>query len=237
MTHVHLLRRLGFKRVLRDRGRIHDRHRRILENGGDGSRGRVPVLCSARVACGRPALVHGGAGIRGAWLSVSRGGGEYVFLRKAYGPLTGFLYGWTRFWIASPGSIAAYAIGSVTFLESFLPVANHRPEIGNRDHRLLHRPQLLLGSVRRSGANRDDGRQDSHDLRAGGIDIDVRSSHELGSSRRRRRISGMEELVRLRGSGYRGALGVRRLEQSLDGGGRGSRAQSRDSARARIWGS
>lgn len=55
-------------------------------------------------------------------------GGEYVFLRKAYGPLTGFLYGWTRFWIASPGSIAAYAIASVTFLEGFLPVTDHRPE-------------------------------------------------------------------------------------------------------------
>jgi APA family basic amino acid/polyamine antiporter len=53
-------------------------------------------------------------------------GGEYVFLREAYGPLTGFLYGWTRFWIASPGSIAAYAIGAVTFLEGFLPMANHR---------------------------------------------------------------------------------------------------------------
>jgi APA family basic amino acid/polyamine antiporter len=56
-------------------------------------------------------------------------GGEYVFLREAYGPLTGFLFGWTRFWIASPGSIAAYAIGSVTFLESFLPMANHRIEM------------------------------------------------------------------------------------------------------------
>jgi APA family basic amino acid/polyamine antiporter len=56
-------------------------------------------------------------------------GGEYVFLRKAYGPLTGFLYGWTRFWIAAPGSIAAYAVGAVTFLESVLPIAQHRLEI------------------------------------------------------------------------------------------------------------
>ena len=56
-------------------------------------------------------------------------GGEYVFLREAYGPLTGFLFGWTRFWIASPGSIAAYAIGAVTFLDSFLPMTNHRIEM------------------------------------------------------------------------------------------------------------
>jgi APA family basic amino acid/polyamine antiporter len=52
-----------------------------------------------------------------------------VFLRKAYGPLTGFLFGWTRFWIASPGSIAAYAIGSVTFLEGLLPTTNYRIEM------------------------------------------------------------------------------------------------------------
>jgi basic amino acid/polyamine antiporter, APA family len=56
-------------------------------------------------------------------------GGEYVFLREAYGPLTGFLFGWTRFWIASPGSIAAYAIGAVTFLESVLPIGDHRVEM------------------------------------------------------------------------------------------------------------
>ena len=56
-------------------------------------------------------------------------GGEYVFLRESYGPLTGFLFGWTRFWVASPGSIAAYAIGSVTFLEGVLPMASHRIEM------------------------------------------------------------------------------------------------------------
>jgi APA family basic amino acid/polyamine antiporter len=56
-------------------------------------------------------------------------GGEYVFLREAYGPLTGFLFGWTRFWIASPGSIAAYAIGAVTFLDGVLPVTNLRVEV------------------------------------------------------------------------------------------------------------
>ncbi|HEY6873963.1 MAG TPA: amino acid permease [Geobacteraceae bacterium] len=45
-----------------------------------------------------------------------RAGGEYVYIREAYGDLPGFLYGWMRFWIASPGSIAAYAVGGATFL-------------------------------------------------------------------------------------------------------------------------
>ena len=45
-------------------------------------------------------------------------GGEYVFLREGYSPLLGFLYGWTRFWIGSPGSVAAYAVGAATFLSA-----------------------------------------------------------------------------------------------------------------------
>lgn len=43
-------------------------------------------------------------------------GGEYVYLKEGYGELWGFLYGWMRFWIGSPGSIAAYAVGAVTFM-------------------------------------------------------------------------------------------------------------------------
>jgi APA family basic amino acid/polyamine antiporter len=46
-----------------------------------------------------------------------KAGGEYVYIREAYGDLPGFLYGWMRFWVASPGSIAAYAVGGATFLE------------------------------------------------------------------------------------------------------------------------
>jgi APA family basic amino acid/polyamine antiporter len=48
-------------------------------------------------------------------------GGEYVYLRKGYGPMMGYLYAWNRFWIATPGSIAAYAVGSATFLGPVLP--------------------------------------------------------------------------------------------------------------------
>lgn len=42
-------------------------------------------------------------------------GGEYVYLREGWGRGLGFLYGWTRFWIGTPGSIAAYAVGAATF--------------------------------------------------------------------------------------------------------------------------
>lgn len=43
-------------------------------------------------------------------------GGEYVYLKEGYGDIWAFLFGWMRFWIGSPGSIAAYAVGAMTFL-------------------------------------------------------------------------------------------------------------------------
>lgn len=49
-------------------------------------------------------------------------GGEYVYLREGYGRFAGYVYGWTRFWIGSPGSIAAYAVGAATFLSGVIPL-------------------------------------------------------------------------------------------------------------------
>ena len=46
-------------------------------------------------------------------------GGEYVYVRDAYGPLAGFLYSWTWFLIAKPASIATITTGLVRILESF----------------------------------------------------------------------------------------------------------------------
>lgn len=45
-----------------------------------------------------------------------RAGGEYVFMREAYGRRWGFLFGWTQFFIARTGSQAALAIGFAIFL-------------------------------------------------------------------------------------------------------------------------
>jgi basic amino acid/polyamine antiporter, APA family len=46
-------------------------------------------------------------------------GGEYVYVRDAYGPLGGFLYGWTWFVIAKPASIATITTGLVRILGTF----------------------------------------------------------------------------------------------------------------------
>lgn len=50
-------------------------------------------------------------------------GGEYVYLKEGYGELWGFLYGWMRFWIGSPGSIAAYAVGAMTFASGMVDLS------------------------------------------------------------------------------------------------------------------
>jgi basic amino acid/polyamine antiporter, APA family len=46
-------------------------------------------------------------------------GGEYVYVRDAYGPLAGFLYGWTWFVIAKPGTVATVTTGLVRILGTF----------------------------------------------------------------------------------------------------------------------
>lgn len=48
-------------------------------------------------------------------------GGVYVFLREAYGPATGFLFGWTMFLVIQTGTIAAVAIAFAKFLAVFVP--------------------------------------------------------------------------------------------------------------------
>src|SRR3981189_1720251 len=40
-----------------------------------------------------------------------KAGGQYVYLREAFSPLWGFLYGWTLFFVIQTGTIAAVAIG------------------------------------------------------------------------------------------------------------------------------
>ena len=51
-----------------------------------------------------------------------RAGGQYVYLREAYGPLWGFLYGWTLFLIIQTGTIAAVSVAFARFLGVLTPV-------------------------------------------------------------------------------------------------------------------
>ncbi len=48
-------------------------------------------------------------------------GGQYVYLREAYNPLVGFLYGWTLFMVIQAGTIAAVAVAFAKFTAVLIP--------------------------------------------------------------------------------------------------------------------
>jgi amino acid transporter len=49
-------------------------------------------------------------------------GGDYVYIREAFGRPAGFLFGWTQLLVARSGSIAALATGFAIYLGNFLPL-------------------------------------------------------------------------------------------------------------------
>ncbi len=53
-----------------------------------------------------------------------KAGGIYHFLREAYGPLAGFLYGWACFLVIMSGGVAAIAVGTAQYLGYFLPFSS-----------------------------------------------------------------------------------------------------------------
>ncbi len=53
-------------------------------------------------------------------------GGQYVYLREAYGDLLAFLYGWMLFSVANGGTIAALAVASATYMGEIVPVISQQ---------------------------------------------------------------------------------------------------------------
>jgi APA family basic amino acid/polyamine antiporter len=51
-------------------------------------------------------------------------GGQYVYLREAYGDLVAFLYGWMLFAVANGGSIAALAVAAAVYTGQVFPVVS-----------------------------------------------------------------------------------------------------------------
>lgn len=50
-----------------------------------------------------------------------RAGGQYVYIREAYGPWAGFFYGWGFFWFIMCGGLAALAVAFAEFAGYFVP--------------------------------------------------------------------------------------------------------------------
>lgn len=58
-----------------------------------------------------------------------RAGGQYIFLREAYGPLFGFLFGWATFLVVQTGAIAAVSVAFARFLGVFFEGVSDVPLI------------------------------------------------------------------------------------------------------------
>ncbi len=65
-------------------------------------------------------------------------GGQYVYLREAYGPLAGFLFGWILFLVSMSGSIAALGAAFAEYFGRFFPALS-------TEHALLELPLGFLG--------------------------------------------------------------------------------------------
>src|SRR5438034_1497201 len=55
-----------------------------------------------------------------------KAGGQYVYLREAFSPLWGFLYGWTLFLVIQTGTIAAVAVGFARYSGVLVPWISER---------------------------------------------------------------------------------------------------------------
>jgi len=67
-----------------------------------------------------------------------KAGGQYVYLREAFSPMWGFLYGWTLFLVIQTGTIAAVAVGFARYLGILIPAVG--------EERYLIAPKHLFGS-------------------------------------------------------------------------------------------
>src|SRR5947207_5945531 len=67
-----------------------------------------------------------------------RAGGQYVFLREAYGPSIGFLFGWSLFFVVQTGTIAAVAVAFARFMGVLAPAIS--------ETNYLISPKHLFGS-------------------------------------------------------------------------------------------
>src|SRR3984885_10524532 len=71
-------------------------------------------------------------------------GGQYIYLREAYGDLVAFLYGWMLFAVANGGSIAALSVAAAAYMGNILPWMSQLHVMANIN---LPYPTLVHGHV------------------------------------------------------------------------------------------
>jgi APA family basic amino acid/polyamine antiporter len=70
-------------------------------------------------------------------------GGQYIYLREAYGDLVAFLYGWMLFAVANGGSIAALSVASAAYLGQVVPFVSQDHVVASFAGVTLTRATLL----------------------------------------------------------------------------------------------
>jgi APA family basic amino acid/polyamine antiporter len=84
---------------------------------------RSPLVMLAVWIAGGLISVFGALSLAELAAAYQETGGIYVYLREAYGPLAGFLFGWALFLVVDSGSIAALSVAfSSKYLPHFLPM-------------------------------------------------------------------------------------------------------------------
>lgn len=76
-----------------------------------------------------------------------KAGGQYVYLKEAYNPLIGFLYGWSFFSIIQTATIAAVAVAFAKFTTYIFPVINEDSKVVNLGFLSVSSAQLLSITV------------------------------------------------------------------------------------------
>lgn len=84
----------------------------------------TPAMVVAVWAFAGVLSLFGALGYAELGAAIPEAGGEYVYIHRAYGPMLGFLYGWTQFIVAKTASIATIATGFVIYLAYFFPRLN-----------------------------------------------------------------------------------------------------------------
>src|SRR5438132_11574196 len=75
-------------------------------------------------------------------------GGQYIYLREAYGDLIAFLYGWMLFFVANGGTIAALSVASAAYLGQVFPIVSPQLVVFSVAHIPVTRAHLLgLGLI------------------------------------------------------------------------------------------
>ena len=103
--------------------------------------GRFDLVLLVWVVCGLMSLL-GALALAELAAMLPHAGGQYVYLREAYGPLTGFLWGWGEFWIMRTAAAAAL---SVAFARAFFQASYPLLQSSNFAHLDPSGTQLSIG--------------------------------------------------------------------------------------------